>query len=415
MLGKTKSNLSKLIALFIGLTVLLSACNIPTQQVTNPDELVEKALQTLAWQSTKQALETMSSQLTQPVVEQPTQTAIIQVVTATSMAPTQTPFVQVVTATPNPPTQTPIIQVVTATPKPPVVYPTVAITPVPCNRAKFIQDVTVPDYTYMAPGSAFTKTWRVRNDGTCTWTPEYDLVFVSGSAMDGVAVTPLTGNVAPGQTVDLSVNMKAPTAAGDYTGYWMLRNQYDARFGVGDDARVSLWVKIKVKTYTMFYNMADKVCDAKWSTTYKTLACPGDETNITDGYAIKKTNAKREDGAVENELSLITRPDSTLTGHIEGVYPKFLVQKGDIFKATINCEYNSPACDIKFKLKYQIGDAAMVELAVWHEVYEGKFRQVSVDLSELAGKEVKLVLIVKNNNNTATDNRAMWILPSIWR
>jgi len=42
--------------------------------------------------------------------------------------------------------------------------------PAGCDRAQFISDVTVPDGTTFAPGATFTKTWRLKNSGTCTWT-----------------------------------------------------------------------------------------------------------------------------------------------------------------------------------------------------------------------------------------------------
>ncbi len=45
------------------------------------------------------------------------------------------------------------------------------------DRAQFVADVTVPDGTRYDPGATFTKTWRLRNAGTCTWTTSYTMVF----------------------------------------------------------------------------------------------------------------------------------------------------------------------------------------------------------------------------------------------
>ncbi len=42
--------------------------------------------------------------------------------------------------------------------------------------------------------------------------------------MNGPTVQALSGNVNPGQTVDISVNLTAPSSNGTYTGYWGLRN-----------------------------------------------------------------------------------------------------------------------------------------------------------------------------------------------
>jgi hypothetical protein len=101
-------------------------------------------------------------------------------------------------------------------------------TPMPdtilCDRASFVSDISVPDGTRFQPRQAFTKTWRLTNIGTCAWTTNYSLVFVQGEAMTKMIVQPLRTNVSPGETIDLSINMVAPNKAGEYTGYWGIRN-----------------------------------------------------------------------------------------------------------------------------------------------------------------------------------------------
>jgi hypothetical protein len=92
------------------------------------------------------------------------------------------------------------------------------------ERAEFVADVTVPDGTDFAPGTAFTKTWRLRNAGTSTWTTAYALVYVSGERMNGPDRVSLPSTVAPGATVDISVNLTAPSATGRFRGDWKLLN-----------------------------------------------------------------------------------------------------------------------------------------------------------------------------------------------
>jgi len=93
-----------------------------------------------------------------------------------------------------------------------------------CDSALFVTDVTYPDNTVVSAGSTFTKTWRMQNTGSCSWTPSYAVVFSSGDAMNGPTAQALSGNVNPGQTVDISVNLQAPSSNGTYTGHWGLRN-----------------------------------------------------------------------------------------------------------------------------------------------------------------------------------------------
>ncbi len=93
-----------------------------------------------------------------------------------------------------------------------------------CDAASFVSDVTIPDNTVIAASDNYSKTWRLKNIGSCSWTPSYALVFINGASMNGPSVQALTGNVNPGQTVDLTVNLTAPGANGTYTGNWGLRN-----------------------------------------------------------------------------------------------------------------------------------------------------------------------------------------------
>ena len=127
----------------------------------------------------------------------------------------------------------------------PAISPT--FTPIPCNMASFVQDVSIPDGTSIVTGGAFTKTWRLKNTGSCTWTSSYALVFDRGDKMSGPDAQPLLGTVAPGGTVDISVALTAPASAGNYRGYWRLRDGSGVLFGLSTG---SFWVDIKAVSPT---------------------------------------------------------------------------------------------------------------------------------------------------------------------
>jgi hypothetical protein len=127
-------------------------------------------------------------------------------------------------------------------------FPALTSTPIAssCDKVTFIEDVTIPDGLKINAGSTFTKTWRLMNSGTCTWGKDYRIVFVGGTAMDGVSSTPLNKVVVPGGTTDISVNLKAPTSSGLYTGYWMLQNTTGWRFGMGNNGIAAFFTHIDV-------------------------------------------------------------------------------------------------------------------------------------------------------------------------
>jgi hypothetical protein len=149
------------------------------------------------------------------------------------------------TNTPDPitvPTDTPTPS---DTPEPDT--PTPSNTPIPCNLAKFVSDVSIPDGTTFQSGDTFTKTWRLQNVGSCAWTSGYDIVFSGGDAMDAPASVQLTaGTVNPGQNVNISVDMTAPASEGTYRGNWKLREPGDELFGIENSSSGLFWVEIKV-------------------------------------------------------------------------------------------------------------------------------------------------------------------------
>ncbi len=107
------------------------------------------------------------------------------------------------------------------------------------NSVTFVSDVSVPDGTQFAAGQQFTKTWRLRNSGTCDWTNSYELLFERGTNMASATSTAVAPT-APGATVDVSVPMTAPTTPGSHTGFWRLRAPNGALFGS------AVWVAIRV-------------------------------------------------------------------------------------------------------------------------------------------------------------------------
>lgn len=101
----------------------------------------------------------------------------------------------------------------------------------PCTLdASFVTDVTIPDNSELAPGSNFTKIWRVTNSGTCDWQPGAQLIFDSGEQLGGPPSVAISAATA-GSTIDISVDLNAPAAYGGYTGIWRIRAVDGTVFG----------------------------------------------------------------------------------------------------------------------------------------------------------------------------------------
>lgn len=100
-----------------------------------------------------------------------------------------------------------------------------------CDDAVYVDDVSVPDGTQMNPGQEFVKTWKVKNTGSCTWTRGYQVMWSYGDNRMSGQATALTGDVLPGDEVEISLALKAPLTPGTYSGYWILRNNNGFTFG----------------------------------------------------------------------------------------------------------------------------------------------------------------------------------------
>ncbi|HET9906709.1 MAG TPA: NBR1-Ig-like domain-containing protein [Anaerolineales bacterium] len=285
-----------------------------------------------------------------------------------------------------------------------------------CDRIEFVADLTIPDNSVFSPGSAFTKIWRLRNSGTCTWTTSYRVVLVSGDAMGGQNGMPLPQDVAPGQTIDLAMNFTAPLVQGSYRGNWQIRNERGEIFGTTSTANRPFWVTITVRAPLLTgtsYDFVANACSAQWYSGNGNLNCPG-TNNDRNGFILRQSNARLEDNTLVNRPSLLTAPQNVFNGYVRGVYPSYRVQNGDHFQAIVNCEGQATSCGVLFRLDYQLSDGLIRDFWAFGERYEGSYFTVDLDLSPLAGQDVRFVLSVLSLGSASGD-RALWVEPRIVR
>ena len=172
----------RLFNLLMIFTLFLSACNLPSNNAED-----------VASTSAAQTVEALLSATPAIIINNTPTFTVAPPVTTATLTPIPLPVL----------TNTPIV---TATSN--------------CNVAEFVADVTIPDGTVVTPNQAFVKKWRIKNIGSCTWTG-FSMVFDSGDSMGGPASKPIS-TVAPGQEIDLEVNLTAPATLGQYKGYWRI-------------------------------------------------------------------------------------------------------------------------------------------------------------------------------------------------
>jgi len=105
-------------------------------------------------------------------------------------------------------------------------------------------DVNYPDNTVVSPGEEFTKTWKIKNTGSCAWDDGYVLVYSYGEKMDGVFV-PFTSVIAPGEETEVSVTFKAPDLAGTYFSVWTMQNPKGITFLGNNDKAILVQIVVQ--------------------------------------------------------------------------------------------------------------------------------------------------------------------------
>jgi len=185
--------------LMIG-ALLLSACGATPAELTPTVTVDPNAIRT-------QAVQTFAADLTLTAFAAPTNTP----------AATMTPLATFTAGS----TSTGGVAVGTA----PVAGATAS-----CYGMSFVSDVTIPDNTPVSAGQAFTKTWKVKNAGSCAWDAGFKFAFTGGEQMGGATFT-LPAAVAAGAVYDISVPMTAPSRTGTLRGNWRMSTAAGQFFG----------------------------------------------------------------------------------------------------------------------------------------------------------------------------------------
>lgn len=305
----------------------------------------------------------------------------------------------------------------THTPQPPTprVTSTRAVTQtrvVPCQRAGFIRDITIPDGATLTPGTEFTKVWEIRNDGSCPWDAGYTIVFANqGQALDAPVSSALSSNtVLPGQSVRIAVKMKAPQSKGDYESYWMLRSGDGRTFGLGADGGQRVWVKIRVENR---YSFVDNLCLAEWENGVRSVECPMKE-NDAAGFALRVANPSFETGAQDDEPAMVISPRAEVDGVLVGRFAPIRVPDGAHLRTLAGCVKDAERCKVWMGISAVPEGGTEQVLTEWEEIYDEKLNPVDLDLAAmgLTNRQVSFHFYVRALGAMDQD-KVFWLLPRI--
>ena len=161
-----------------------------------------------------------------------------------TVVPAATDYIKLTVDAMRPPTITPSpthdIALGTMTPIPPT--PTLMPTSTPsqdpnCFYDLEAEDIAIEDGEVLKIKQPFTKIRKITNIGSCYWTDDFNLVFIGGAQMDGKSPIPLGETVYKKKSIEVSLDLVAPSTPGDYVGYWQLQDELGYPVGL-------VWVEI---------------------------------------------------------------------------------------------------------------------------------------------------------------------------
>jgi hypothetical protein len=193
------------------LTLLVSACGLtPTQMAAPaPTQDVGPTLNAVRTEAVQTAEADMANQAA------PTEPA-----PAATLAPTATELPSP-TAVPTLPPADTLAPTLVPTSTRAVVS---GATAVPANYDCSVSNVSPQYLAEFAPRGEMDGKWTVKNSGSKTWgAPDVDVIYVAGEEMQQYTDTyNLSKDVAPGESVDIVVDLLAPALPGIYKTTWGL-------------------------------------------------------------------------------------------------------------------------------------------------------------------------------------------------
>lgn len=331
------TNTRKLLSTILLIAVLLTSCS-SVEATPEPMEVQNR----------------INAAVAQTLAALSTQVALVQPTDGPTPAPTENSEESPTVEAGNP-AVTALSQNVTALPK-------VTNTPGSCtDYAAYVADITIPDGTMVPPKTTFTKTWAIRNAGSCTWTPEYSMVWIGGDLKGNPNKVPLTStNILPGQTAHVSVSLSAPDEFKKYRSFWKLMNKSGQIFGLMDNTgkEQSIWAEIVVG---LRYDFAANMCSATWTSSSGALPCPGIQKDPR-GFAYLSTAPAIEGGVKENDPAIVMVPPSTKGGYIVAQFPQIIIPDYSNLSLRFGCLEGYTNCNVRFRITYSIDGGPEQEL-----------------------------------------------------
>jgi hypothetical protein len=280
-----------------------------------------------------------------------------------------------------------------------------------CKQAELVSE-TIPVGTKFQAGKKFDKTWIIRNTSPCNWDGDYSLVYYEGTGMGESTHLLFTANlpqgavILPGAEATLTLNLRAPFAAGRQVGYWKLRDSAGILYmpqNVDENA-----FSVDIEVIGTVYSFVENLCQAVWTLNGQEVGCPAyDEASA---YKLLVNPFPVFEGHnAENEPSIEISPSDDEGSSMVGTYPRVVIQTGDHLHLGTGCMDDTPQCDLIFSITAKT-DFGTTVLGEWHETSDGNMQSIDLSLSSLETQSVQFIFTLRSNG-AILGNRGFWFFP----
>ena len=294
-------------------------------------------------------------------------------------------------------------------------------TPGPKDIGLLLGMVSMGEGSQLFSGEVFHVTWRIRNIGETVWNDQYSLVHVKGNNFGQAEKIPFAFEALPGDIVDVTLVMTAPTERGMYLGEWLLAAPDGSLFGMELDGSETLPVSVEVtgnpltSPFRQIFRMYVDYSTAEWRDQNGPALVNVDGNIGLHGYVTRENDPTFEGGLQEDEPTIVMMPPRGEGGYIAGKFPAFVSETSDYLVTRVGCLEPHKFCDATLKVLVQVEGEDEVEV-LWEsdKEYTGEWLLIRRNLTRYAGKAVHFIFVVESKGNNV-DDVIGWFVPAIYR
>jgi hypothetical protein len=294
-------------------------------------------------------------------------------------------------------------------------------TPGPKNIGLLLGMVSMGEGSQLFSGEVFHVTWRIRNIGETVWNDQYNLVHVKGNNFGWAEKIPFSFEALPGDIVDVTLVLTAPTTRGMYAGEWLIEAPDGSLFGMELDGSEPLPVSVEVtgnpltSPFRQILRLYVDYSTAEWRDQNGPALVSVDGNIGLHGYVTRDNYPLFEGGLQEDEPTIVMMPPRGDGAYLSGKFPAFVIEPSDYLVTRVGCLEPHKFCDATLKVLVQVEGEDEVEV-LWEteKEYTGEWILIRRNLTRYAGKAVHFIFVVESKGNNV-DDVIGWFVPAVYR